>query len=139
MTTFHPLGFWQMAAVLVAVLFPEIAGAQAPANQGNLTVGRRHVVFKSVVAVRGKSSDENRIVVLATGQPATADVLEKVKDKDAEDNANDEANQAYLKTVFQEDGSLRCLVGMGVGTSFAKRGSRWKARPRSPTGAFAAR
>ena len=112
-----------MAAVLVAVLFPEIVGAQGPANQGNLTVGRRHVVFKNVVAVRGKSSDENRIIVLATGQPVTADVLEKVKDKDAEDNANDEANQAYLKAVFQEDGSLRCLVGMGVGTSFNQRGS----------------
>ena len=112
-----------MAAVLVAVIFPEIARAQGPANQGNLTVGRRHVVFKSVVAVRGKSSDENRIIVLATGQPVTAVVLKKVKDKDAEENVDAELDAAHLKAVFREDGSLLGLIGRGIGTSFTQRGS----------------
>lgn len=51
--------------------------AQAPANQGNLNVGGRKIVFKSVVAMRGKSYREGRIIVLATGQPVLADVVKR--------------------------------------------------------------
>ena len=53
------------------------APARAPANQGNLNVGGRKIVFKSVVAMRGKSYREGRIIVLATGQPVLADVVKK--------------------------------------------------------------
>ena len=77
MTTLDPLRFWQIAAVLVAAFVPEIARAQEKANQGNLNVGGRRLVFKYVVAVRGKSYGENRMLVLATGQPVTAGVLKK--------------------------------------------------------------
>ncbi|MEO7318205.1 MAG: hypothetical protein ABIZ56_04370 [Chthoniobacteraceae bacterium] len=101
---------------------PEIACAQEKANQGNLNVGGRRQVFKNVVAVRGKSQGENRIMVLATGQPVTAGVLKKVKDKDAEE-MDGEWGQPYLKAVFLEDGSLQCLVGMGAGSGFLERGS----------------
>ena len=124
MTTLHLLHFSQIAAVLVAAFVPEIACAQSPANQGNLNVGGRRLVFKNVVAVRGKSYGENRIIVLATGQPVTTGVVKKVKDKDAEDNVDSEMDQPFLKAVFLEDGALRYLFGKGGGTSFGERGSR---------------
>ena len=107
-----------MAAILAAVFFPEAARAQGPANQGTLNVKGRRVVFKNVVAVRGKHYGENRILVLATGQPVTAGVLKKVKDKEAQENVDAEAGQPYLKAVYLEDGSFKTLSGMGAGTSF---------------------
>lgn len=118
MKTFYPIRFFQMAAILAAMFFTKNAGAQGTANQGSLNVNGRRVAFKSVVAVRGKYSDENRIIVLATGQPVTAGVLQKVKDKDAEENVDAEVNAPYLKANFLEDGSFKTLSGMGAGTSF---------------------
>jgi len=115
------------------------APAPAPANQGNLNVGGRKSVFKSVVAMRGKSYREGRIIVLATGQPVSADVVKKVMAKEAEENADGEVGQPYLKAVFLEDGTLQCLSGMGGNSSFGERGRRSKARRQSPKGGFAAR
>ena len=102
------------------MLFPQIAAAQDAANQGNLNIGGKRAVYKKVVAVRGKSSGETRILVLATGQTLTADSLKKVKEKDAE-GMDDGLDQPYLKAVFSEDGSLQCLVGIGGGSSFLER------------------
>jgi hypothetical protein len=90
--------------------------APAPANQATVNVSGRNHVFKHVVAVRGKSYGEGRVVVLATGQPISADVLATVRAKDAEDNLDVEVQQHYLKAAFAEDGTLRdlaCLHGRG--------------------------
>ena len=122
MTTFASLRFWQIAVLFLTVFSAQYAGAENPANQGNLNVGGKRIVYKKVVAVRGKSSGKNRIIVLATGQQLAADVLQKVKDKDAEGMDGD-LDQPYLKAVFLEDGTLQCLVGMGGGSSFLERGS----------------
>lgn len=121
MTTFQRLRCPAIAALLVAVCFTEIASAQNPASRGALSVGGQRILYKNVVAIRGKSYDENRIIVLATGQQVSAVILKEVKDKDAEDNLDREVEQPYLKAVFQEDGSLRCLIGKGAGTSFLQR------------------
>jgi len=108
----------QIAALFLALLLPAIASAQAPANQGTLNVRGKRVVFKTAVAVRGKSYGENRIIVLATGQPVSAEVVKKVQDKDAGDNVDAEVSAPYLKAIFLEDGSFKTLTGMGAGTSF---------------------
>ncbi len=117
------LRIWKMAALFAAVLLPEISRAQGPANQGNLSANGRRLVYKNVVAVRGKSDDQNRIIVLATVQPLSAAVLKKVKDKDADENVDAEVDAACLKAIFREDGSLVGLIGRGNGTSFTKSGS----------------
>ena len=104
------------------MLLPHVAGAQDAANQGNLNVGGKRAVYKKVLAVRGKSSGENRIIVLATWQTLTADLVKKVKDNDAEGMDGD-LDLPYLKAVFLEDGSLQCLVGKGGGSSFLERKS----------------
>ena len=122
MTTFTTIRFLQIVALLAALFFPEIAGAQSPANQGNLNVNGRRIVFKNVVAVRAKHYGEGRVLVLATGQPVSAEVVKKVKEKSAEENLDAEVNQPYLKAVFLEDGVLRSLNGMGGNTSFGERG-----------------
>ena len=122
MTTFTTLRFLQIAAMLAALFFPEIAGAQSPTNQGNLNVNGRRIVFKNVAAVRAKHYGEGRVVVLATGQPVSAEVVRKVKEKSAEENLDAEVNQPYLKAVFLEDGVLSSLSGMGGNTSFGERG-----------------
>ena len=110
-----------MAAILAAIVFPQIASAQSPANQGTLNIKGRRLVHKSLVAVRGKYYGENRIIVLATGQPVTAGVLQKVKEKSAEENVDAEVNAPYLKAIFLEDGSMRTLNGMGLNSSFGMR------------------
>ncbi len=122
MTTFHRLLLWPIAVSLCAIFFPQPTGAQSPANQGNLSVNGRRIVYKNVVAVRGKYYGEGRIMVLATGQPVSADVIKKVKETGAEENLDVEVKQPYLKAVFMDDGSLRCLIGMGGNTSFGERG-----------------
>ena len=104
------------------MFFPQVAGAQDAANQGNLNVGGKRAVYKKVLAIRGKSSGENRIIVLATRQTLTADSLRKVKEKDAE-GMDGELDQPYLKAVFLENGELQCLVGVGGGSSFLELGS----------------
>ena len=116
------LRFFQMTAVFGAMFLAEFASAQGPANQGNLNMGGKRTVYKKVVAIRGKSFGENRIIVLATGQQLAADVVGKVKSNDAEGMESD-LDQPYLKAVFSEDGSLQCLAGQGGGSSFLERRS----------------
>jgi hypothetical protein len=122
MTTSYRFPFLKIALVFVAVLLSESAHAQDVANLGNFNVGGRRLVYKNVLAIRGKSSGENRIIVLATSQPITAAVLKTVKDKDAEENVDGEVDQPYLKAVFREDGSLQSLTGKGNGNSFMQNG-----------------
>ena len=107
-----------MTAVLAALFAAETAWAQGAANQGTLNIRGKRAVFKSVAAVRGKHYAENRIIVLATGQPVSAAVLKKVKEKEAQENVDAEVNVPYLKAVFLEDGSFKVLSGMGAGSSF---------------------
>jgi hypothetical protein len=80
---------------------------------------------------------ENRVMVLATGQPLTAAVLKKVKEKEAGDSIDGEFDQPYLKAVFLEDGSLETLIGVGRGTSFTQGGSPEEGKAPSPMVAFA--
>ena len=128
-----------MAALLVAVLVPEISRAQGPVNQGNLSANGRRLVYKSVVAVRGKSDDQNRIIVLATVQPLSAAVLEKVNGKDADENVDAEVEATYLKAIFQEDGSLVGLIGLEMARLSPRAAARWKGKRPSPMAAFADR
>lgn len=123
MTTLRSLRLLSLAAFLGALFFPDHAAAQAPANQGNLHIGGRKIVFKNVVAMRGQSYREGRIIVLATGQPVSAEVVKKMKGKQAEENADGEVGQPYLQAVFLEDGKLQCLSGMGGNSSFGERGA----------------
>lgn len=121
MTTLRFLRLFLLVAFLGALFFPSLAGAQAPANQGNLNIDGRRTVYKKVMAVRGQSSGEKRIIVLATGQTLTPELLKAVKEKDAE--GMEGMDQPYLKAVFSEDGSLQCLVGAGSNSTFLERGS----------------
>ncbi len=123
MTTLRPLRFWQIAAILAAAFFPDLTHAQKPANQGNLNVrGRRHV-FKNVVALTGNYYGEKRVIVLATGVAMSAEALQKIKAKDAEDNVDAEVGGLYLKAAFLEDGTLRCISARGENVSFGGRGA----------------
>lgn len=112
MKTLLTLRVWQMAALLVAVLVPEISRALGPVNQGNLSANGRRLIYKSVVAVRGKSDDQNRIIVLATVQPLSAAVLEKVNEKDADENVDAEIaafgklGSALILSVHRVDGAI---------------------------------
>ena len=124
MTTSTRLCFFKMAALFLGAVFSaELASAQSPANQANLNIGGRRLVFKNVVAVRGKHYGEGRIMVVATRQALTAEVIKKVKEKSAEESLDVEAGEPYLKAVFLDDGSLRCLSGMGGNSSFGERGA----------------
>jgi len=111
------------AAIFAATLFAIAAHAQDATNQATIKFPDRQVTFKRVAAVRGKSSGEARISVIATSQPLPATALQKVKDKDAEDNLDRELDQPYLNAVFQEDGTLRCLIGRAGNNSFMDRRS----------------
>lgn len=117
------LRFWRTAAVLAATLLTEIAGAQDPANQGNLNVRGRRIVLKNVVAVRGKSHDESRVIVLATRTAMSAEALQRIKEKDAEDNVGEEVDGPHLKAAFSEDGTLRCINAHSGNASFGGRGA----------------
>ena len=123
MTTLTSLRFGQIATFLAATLFAQIASAQTPANQANLNIGGRRIAFKNVVAVRGKSYREDRIIVVATGQALSADAVKKVRDKDAEENNDREIGQPHLKAVFEPDGKLRVVFGQGGNSSFGERGA----------------
>lgn len=116
------------AFLLAALLLAGDAPAQDSTNQGTLSVKGRRLIFKHVVAVRGKSYGEGRVMVLATGQPVSADAIRKVKNAEAEENADADLGQPYLKAVFLDDGTLRSLSGMGAGTSFGERGAPMEGR-----------
>jgi len=110
---------WTFVVGLSLMAFP-VSGAE-PANEATLSSNGKRLVFKNFVAVRGESYKEPRIIVLATGQKISADMLKKVQDKDAEDNVDSELSQPYLKLVFQDDGELRYLIGRGGNFSFMVR------------------
>lgn len=57
------------------------ANAAEPANEATLSSGGKRLVFKNFVAVRGESYKEPRIIVLATGQKVSAEVLKKFRTK----------------------------------------------------------
>ncbi len=122
MTTFFRLRFAQIAVAFLAALPLPTVRAQDPANLGSVNIQGRRAVYKRVLAVRGKSSDENRIIVLATGQPVTAEILKMLKDTDAEESLDGGMDLPYLKATFLEDGTLKCLIGKGGGSSFTERG-----------------
>ncbi len=121
MKTIPFLRLFSLAALFGALFFPAMATAEPPANQGNLNIEGRRAVYKKVLAVRGQSSGEKRIIVLATGQTLTPELLKAVKETNAE--GMEGLGEAYLKAVFLEDGTLQCLVGAGGGSSFLERGS----------------
>lgn len=105
----------------LAVMLCSTALGEETASQGTLTVKGRKFVFKYVVAMRGESYKEPRIVILATGQKVSSDVIAKVNKIDAEENSDVLIEQPYLKAVFLENGELRCLIGKGGGMSFFNR------------------
>lgn len=91
-------------------------------NVATYKTSRQKFNFKKFVAVRGESYGEKRIIVLATAQPVPKEELEKVGEKDAQDNVDAEVDQPYLKAVFEEGGELKALYGQGGGLSFGKSG-----------------
>lgn len=113
---------WPVAMLLAAAFPADLVRAQDAANQADLTVGGKHFVYKKVVAVRAKSSEEPRIIVLATGRRVAADLLKKVKETGATEALGCDLDQPYLKVVFSEDGAAQQLEGSGGGTSFTQSG-----------------
>ena len=94
------------------------APAQASAS---LSVQGRATVYNSVVALRGKSLNDPRIIVIATVKPLTAKQFEQVQKANAEDTMTLEGYPSYIKASFKEDGTLRYLVGDGGGAVFSKK------------------
>lgn len=74
-----------------------------------------------MVALRGKSRNEPRIIVIATVKPLTAKQFEQVAKADGEETQTLEGFISYIKASFKEDGSLRYLVGDGGGAVFSKK------------------
>jgi len=94
--------------------------AQATA-QASLSVQGRPTVFSSVVALRGKTFNESRIIVIATSKPLTATQFQQVQKANAEETMTLESSPSYIKASFKEDGTLRYLVGDGGGAVFSKK------------------
>jgi hypothetical protein len=109
--------------VLFSLGAPAAMAADQPLNTGFLNANGRKVQFKHVVAIPGDYFGEPRIMVLATGQAVSADVIKAVGKKNPEDNVDREVGQPYLKGVFDETGKLVCVFGMGAQTSFGTRGA----------------
>ncbi len=78
MTTILRLRLLQIATVFLAVFLTNSVHAEDAANQGNVSISGHCSIDRKVLAVRGTSSDENRITVLATGQTGTAGILNTV-------------------------------------------------------------
>jgi hypothetical protein len=109
----------------VVTLFPMFwfssGMAQTPSAKASLSVQGRLTVYKNVVALRGKSFNESRIIVIATERPLTAVQFEQVLNANAEETMTLESSPSYIKASFKEDGSLRYLVGDGGGAVFSKK------------------
>lgn len=99
---------------------PSVLAEETPA-QASLSVQGRATVFKHIMALRGKRSNESRIVVIASNQPFTAKQFEQVQKADAEETQNLDGYPSYIKASFKEDGTLRYLVGDGGGAVFSKK------------------
>ncbi len=72
--------------VLLVVLLATVsrgswAEDKLPSNQAELTLSGNKMVFKHLVAVGGEAYGEPRVMVLASGQKLSADVLAQVKEK----------------------------------------------------------
>lgn len=95
--------------------------AQAPSAQASLSVQGRPTVYHSLVALRGKSLNDPRILVIATVKPLTAKQFQQVQKANAEETQDLEGYVSYIKASFKEDGTLRYLVGDGGGAVFSKK------------------
>lgn len=95
--------------------------AEETPAQASLSVQGRPTVYGSVVALRGKSSNAPRIIVIATVKPLTAKQFEQVVKADAEETQTLEGYVSYIKASFKEDGTLSYFVGDGGGAVFSKK------------------
>lgn len=108
-------------AGLFASIVPGSGMAQESSAQASLSVQGRPTVYGSVVALRGKSFNEPRIIVIATQKPLTAKQFEQVAKANAEETMTLDGSPSYIKASFKEDGTLRYLVGDGGGAVFSKK------------------
>lgn len=111
----------RIGALAIACAFTSFTGsafAEETANVGNIDIKGKKTVFKHVIALRAKSSDENCVVVLATKRALSAELLKKVKEKDVEDSWDSELDQSYIKAVYKEDGTLRSMSGKASNNFF---------------------
>ena len=108
-------------AALLASLSLASGLAQDTPSQASLSVQGRPTVYGSVAALRGKSSNDPRIIVIATVKPLTAKQFEQVAKANAEETQTLEGYISYIKASFTEDGTLRYLVGDGGGAVFSKK------------------
>jgi hypothetical protein len=108
-------------AVVAAMICSSSSIAQAPAAQASLSVQGRATVYGSVVALRGKSLNEDRIIVIATTKPLTAKQFEQVQKANAEETKDLDGYPSYIKASFKVDGTLSYLVGDGGGAVFSKK------------------
>jgi hypothetical protein len=95
--------------------------AGGTAAQASLSVQGRSTTYNHVVALRGKSFSEPRIIVIATVDPLTPKQLQQVFKANAEETMTLDGSPSYIKASFKEDGSLRYLVGDGGGAVFSKK------------------
>lgn len=108
-------------STVIAFLAPASSRAQEAAAQASLSVQGRPTVYESVVAMRVKSFNESRVIVIATAKPLTAKQFEQVQKANAEETQTLDGYVSYIKASFKEDGSLRYLVGDGGGAVFSKK------------------
>ena len=108
-------------AAFLASICHSSGKAQETSAQASLSVQGRPTVYHSVVALRGKATNDPRIIVIATVKPLTAKQFEQVVKANAEDTMNLDAYPSYIKASFLEDGTLRYLVGDGGGAVFSKK------------------
>jgi hypothetical protein len=108
-------------SVLVVLIGQISATAQEASAQASLSVQGRPTTYNHVVALRGKSLNDTRIVVIATVEPLTPKQLQQVFKANAEETMTLDGSPSYIKASFKEDGALRYLVGDGGGAVFSKK------------------
>ena len=105
-------------ALAVSFLGNEALFAQDKAieNLCTLKVNGSQFTLKYMVAF----ADDDRTVLLATGQKLSADTINRIKEEDADDSIGGILDQNYLKLAFQEDGEITSLCGNVDGSIFFK-------------------
>src|SRR4030095_13873654 len=92
-------------SVALAVLFASICHASGMAQetlaQASLSVQGRTTVYHNVVALRGKSLNDRRIIVIATVKPLTANQFQQVVKANAEETMTLESSPSYIKASFK--------------------------------------
>jgi hypothetical protein len=68
-----------IAALTLSLAATTAAHGQDGKNEATMSTLGKRAVYKHVAAIRAKSSDENRIVVLAARQRITAEMVKSVK------------------------------------------------------------